>query len=254
MANRNFNKKQALEHGIVDLYAKFTLGTPVAAELTLDTTTPIVLTHANPGTVGNGGTVEIQVEDPAANPTDTILVDVTGTADAIVITVTPNDGTNNTATPVDMTTEDLADLLDAGSLAGVTVTDTGSLLDLIESASGGDTDVLVKDGEGDDVSGTWADGDDDMTDNSVAGISSIVRNDIGDYTIKLEDAFNKLRNVKAIRLNSSAEDISVQIHSETVASDKEVRLMFQSGTTPTDPADGTVVLVKLELKNSSITI
>ncbi len=253
LASRNWAKKQALEIEIKDVYAKMTIGTPVPAELTLDTTTPIELVHANTGAPANGGTVTIQVNDPAANPTDTVLADVTGSSDAIVITITPNDGTNNTSTPVDLTTAHLVTLLDTGSYTGVTVTDVGSLLDLIDSASGGDTTPLVKDGEGDGVSGTWAGGDDDMVNNSVVGISEVKRNDVGDYSVILEDAYHDLRNMKAIRLSSSAADIRFQLHSESVndSDEKEVRFLCLTGATPTDPADGVVILVKLELKNSS---
>src|SRR4051812_13115168 len=124
-ASRTFNRKQALEKEIKDVYAKMTVGTPTAPTLSLATTSAIVLTKSTLGTSANSGTVTLQVLPAAANPTNKVLVSLTGTAAAIVITVTPNDGTNNTATPVDLTSAELKTLLDTGSQAKVTLTDTG---------------------------------------------------------------------------------------------------------------------------------
>jgi hypothetical protein len=256
MANRNFNKKQALEKEVKDIYAKFTVGTIVAPTISLATTVPVVLTKSTIGSVGNGGTVTIQVAPAAANPTDTILANVTGTAAAITVTITPNDGTNNAATPVPLTTAELAELLDTGSVTGktVTVTDGSSLLANIASATGGDTTDLADGGEGDGVSGTWAGGADAITDNSVAGIASVSRNGVGDYSIVLEEAFYSLKNAKVMIVSTSAQDLHAQIKSESVAtsSSKTVRVLLLTGASAADPAASSSVLVKFELKNSSV--
>jgi len=131
----------------------------VAATGTLATTTPIVLTKVVFGEVTNGYTVTTAINAAAANPTDTILCDVTGTAAAITITITPNDGTNNGATPVDLTTAELAELITNGTVVGktVTVTDAGSLLD-DQTATGGGADVVVAAGEGDALTALFAGG------------------------------------------------------------------------------------------------
>ena len=42
------------------------------------------------------------------------IVNITGTASAIVCTITPNDGTNNTGTPVTCTTANLVELINSG--------------------------------------------------------------------------------------------------------------------------------------------
>lgn len=131
----------------------------VAATATLNLTADITLTSAAAGAARNTNTLTIQVEAPAANPTDTILADVTGAAAAIVITITPNDGTNNGATPVDLTTAELAELINNGSVVGknVTVTDASTLLD-DQTASGGDATALADAGEGDGVVATFSGG------------------------------------------------------------------------------------------------
>lgn len=83
------------------------------------------------------------------------------------------------------------------------------------------------------------------------GINSIVRNSAGDYTITLSDTYNSLKYAKAILIAASAADLQVQLISETIANSasRTLRLVLQAGTTATDAASGSRLLVKLELKN-----
>lgn len=131
----------------------------VPAEGVLDLTADITLTKVAVGSVNNTRTFTVQVLAPAPNPTDTVLAAFTGTAAAIVCTITPNDGTNNTATPVDLTTAELAELISSGVVVGktVTVTDASSLRAL-QTATGGGATALADAGEGDGVVATFADG------------------------------------------------------------------------------------------------
>lgn len=131
----------------------------VAATATLNLTADIALTSVAAGAARNTNTLTLQVAAAAANPTDTILAAFTGTAAAIVCTITPNDGTNNSAIPVDLTTAELVQLINTGAVTGktVTVTDTSSLRAL-QTASGGDTTVLADSGEGDGEIATFANG------------------------------------------------------------------------------------------------
>jgi hypothetical protein len=256
MASRVFNKKMSLEKEIKDVYAKFSLGEPTEPTATWQTTTPIVLQKANTGTIENTGTVTLQVAAAAANPTNTILINVTGTAAAIVITVTPNNGTNNTATPVPLTTAQLVEFISTGAVTGktVTVTDSGSLLLIPYAATGGDATNLADGGEGDGLVASWGGASDTITNSSVAGIASIVRNAMGDYSIILQDAYHDLKNFKAIILDSTARDLRVQLKSESVSnsSTKEVRFLLLSNATPVNPPTDLIFLVKLELKNTSV--
>lgn len=255
-AARNFNARQALEKEIKTLFARLDIGTPTAPTAVLNLTADVTLTKASVGTVENSGTVTIQVAAAAANPSDEVLVDVTGTAAAIVITVTPNDGTNNTATPVDLTTAELAELLDSGTVVGktVTVTDAGSLLANIASAAGGGATALANGGEGDGVSASWSGAVDDLADGSVIGISEVRRNDLGDYSIILAQPFYALKSFKAIVLASSAADHTIQLKSEAVSTSgaAEVRFLVLTAGSPADPADGSKILIKLQVKNSSV--
>lgn len=120
------------------------------AEAILDLTADITLTDVAGGDDRNTQTFTLQVLPAAANPTDTVLIDFTGTAAAIICTVTPNNGDNNSATPVTVTTANLVELINTGLITGKnpTITDGDSLREL-QTAAGGDTTVLADSGEGD---------------------------------------------------------------------------------------------------------
>jgi len=124
----------------------------------LDLTTDITLTVVAYDSYLNGTTIQTEVLAAAANPTDTVLIGVTkalvGSDSAqITITVTPNDGTNNSATPVNLTTAQLVLAINGKVTAAYdgincTITDASSLLALF-NAAGGDATALANSGEGD---------------------------------------------------------------------------------------------------------
>lgn len=253
MANRIFNRKQALEKEVKELYLKMTVGNWTQATATLDLTSDITLTSVATGTARNTTTFTLQVAPAAANPTNTILADFTGTASAIVCTITPNDGTNNAATPVNLTTANLTELINTGSVTGKTVTVTdGSSLRALQTATGGNTTNLADGGEGDGVVATFANGGAaDPTLSSRYGITSVTRSAEGEFTITLDDKYSSLKALRALHASTSAADIHFQTKSEDVASSKVIVLMSMAAATKVDPANGTVLYIKLELKNTS---
>jgi len=131
----------------------------VAAAGTLDITNDIVLTSVKKGSNRNTNTFTLQVLAAAANPTNTVLVAFTGTAAAIVCSVTPNNGTNNGATPVTVTSANLVQLINEGIITGKfpTITDASSLRAL-QTATGGGATALADGGEGDGVVATFTGG------------------------------------------------------------------------------------------------
>lgn len=130
-----------------------------AATATLNLTADIILTSVALGPSRNTNTLTTTVAAAAANPDDTVLVDFSGTAAAITVTITPNDGTNNGAVPVDLTTAELVELINTGAVVGktVTLTDTSSFRAL-QTATGGDATALADAGEGDGTVATFAGG------------------------------------------------------------------------------------------------
>ncbi len=256
MANRNFNSRQALEKEVKELHAEIQPAVlPVESEAVLNLTTDITLTSVDVDySARNGTTFELVVNAAAANPTATILVAFTGTAAAIICTVTPNDGTNNAATPVDLNEDELAELINSGVVVGktITLTDASSLRALQTAAGGMAADALTA---GDDQEVEFENG---VTAESAAfigdalGFASVERTDVGEYTITLQDTYNKLKAVQAILKTAVAEDIMWQVQSETVATDKEIVLWALAGATPAEVSDESSILVKVELKNSSV--
>lgn len=251
-AARIFNLKQSLEREVKDLYAKITVGDLIAPTAILELNEDIVLTTGTKGIIRNGDTVTLAVNAAASNQDDSVLVTVTGTVDAVVITVTPNDGTNNNETPVGLTTEELVELINTGDVDGknITLTDTSNLLTDL-SATGGDDTLLAHEGEGDGASAEFdGGGANDPTLTVGHGFEAVVRNGVGDYTLTLSDKYSSMKYCKAFLLSSTAQDIRFQLKSESVSSSREIRILALKGTTLTDPADDSVILVKVELKNT----
>jgi len=118
----------------------------------LDLTNDITLTSVAKGRDRNTNTFKTLVNAPAANAGNAVLVGFTGTAAAIVCTVTPDD-----TGPVTLTTAELVELINNGSVDGktVTITDASSFRDL-QTASGGGAQNLAASGEGDDKTATFA--------------------------------------------------------------------------------------------------
>ncbi len=83
------------------------------------------------------------------------------------------------------------------------------------------------------------------------GIESIVRSAQGDYRLTLQDQYYSLKFFYGIHLKSAGEDLVFQLKAETVSSTKLIDFFTNTGATPTDPANGDVLYLKIEVKNTS---
>lgn len=85
------------------------------------------------------------------------------------------------------------------------------------------------------------------------GIASISRNGAGDYDLVLEDKYNRLVHFDVNQEATSAEDLTFQILSEDVAgSTKTINFVCKAAAVDTDPSNGSVLRIKVEVKNSSV--
>jgi hypothetical protein len=85
------------------------------------------------------------------------------------------------------------------------------------------------------------------------GIASIVRDSAGTYTVTLADAYTRLMFANVVQIVSGgAEDLDFQLDSEDVDGAKTVTIVAHAAGTETDPSDGSRLLIKLEVKNSSV--
>jgi hypothetical protein len=258
MANRNFNDMQSLERQLKKINFEAAYVAAATASGTLDLTADITITSATTlSATPNGTTITLTVNAAAANPTDTVLAVVTGTASAIAIAITPNDGTNNGATPVAVTTAQLRELIATGDIAAlsVTLTDASSLLDEI-SATGGDATALATGGEGDGEVATLSGGvTQDFTLTRNYGIYDITQTATGEYKIELEDKYNALNFAQFIVVGSTARDFTFQIKTYSVnptSGRAYITIYALTAGSETQLNDGDILLGELTLKNTSV--
>ena len=88
--------------------------------------------------------------------------------------------------------------------------------------------------------------------NKSIGVASITRDSAGVYIITLDDKYNNLLFFDAMMLEATAEDITFQVESEDVDGAKTIQFQCKAADTETDPSDGSVLLIKIEVKNSSV--
>lgn len=263
MANRNFKRKQALESEVKDLYVRSVNTAGVAATATLATTSVITLTQVQASfakVANNGYTFKTVVNAAAANPTNTILFAFTGTAAAIVCTITPNDGTNNAATPVVVTEQNLVDLINTGLISGKnpTITDASSLRVLNTATVSSGTHSLLHSGNGDNVTATMSGGvSQSMSapNPSHVGIDSVSEVGVGTYRIALRNHYaGGLKAIDAILIASSAAAIKFQVKEDGSAdsSKKYVDIYALVTGTPTNLSSSQEIMVALQLKNTLV--
>ena len=127
-----------------------------AATASCATSVPIVLTSVAKGAGRNANTFTFQIEAAAANPGAKVLADFSGSAAAIVLTITPD----NTGVLKTLTTAQVVELINTGAVVAqpdLTVTDASSRR-ILQTATGGDATPVVNAGEGDGVVGTFGGG------------------------------------------------------------------------------------------------
>ena len=84
------------------------------------------------------------------------------------------------------------------------------------------------------------------------GIASITKTDTGDYRLTLSDKYNSLKMAEGVLIKSTAEDITFAVKAEAVSTNKTIDFWTLAGATPTSPSSGAVLLIKIEVKNSSV--
>ncbi len=87
---------------------------------------------------------------------------------------------------------------------------------------------------------------------SGTGIASITRTSAGLYQVTLQDKYNSLKFVEGVIVKSTAEDIQVTVKAEDVDGAKTIDLFTLAGAVATDPSSGSQLLIKIEVKNTSV--
>ena len=84
------------------------------------------------------------------------------------------------------------------------------------------------------------------------GVTSVTRDSAGVYIITLDDKYVRLCMVHVKQVAAVAQDLTFQIEAETVSTTKQITIQCKAGAVETDPSSGSKLLIKLELKNSSV--
>jgi hypothetical protein len=84
------------------------------------------------------------------------------------------------------------------------------------------------------------------------GVASIARNSQGVYTVTLQDKYMRLMHVEIAQVVSAAEDLKFQLVAEDVDNAKTIQFRCIAVATETDPSSGSRLLIRIEVKNSSV--
>lgn len=88
--------------------------------------------------------------------------------------------------------------------------------------------------------------------NDSVGVASISRDSAGVYIVTLDDKYNSLLSFNVMMVEATAEDLTFQVESEAVAASKTIQFQCKAAAVETDPSSGSVLLIKIEVKNSSV--
>lgn len=83
------------------------------------------------------------------------------------------------------------------------------------------------------------------------GVASITRDSAGVYIVTLEDKYVRLMHVHVMMLEATAEDLTFQVESEDVDGEKTIQFQCKAAAVETDPSSGSVLLIKVDVKNSA---
>ncbi len=256
MANQTFVNTQTREKEIKSLFFNITYA-PTAATGSMSTTAPIVLTKVALNSLQNGSTFTLQIAAAAANPTNTVLAVWTGTAAATVLTITPNNGTNNGATPVNITTAQVVELINTNLVAGKTITVTdGSSLKALCTATGGGATNVADGGEGDGLVATLT-GAIDFVANNKVGFKSFALTATGKFRVTLDDKWVALRYANCNIIDSTIRDFTFPIATydmNPTGANGYIDFFCATGGTATTPAVNAKIIGEVVLKNTTIAI
>lgn len=130
-------------------------------------------------------------------------------------------------------------------LTAVQASAAASALVGISVASGGTAATLL--------SATALAGGDDTDFDESSSVMTLSQIGTGVFQIDLPDSYAALIGCSIMLQAASAADLAAQIQSVDVVSDQQIIFRMQAGATPTNLANGDVLFISLELRNSSNT-
>ncbi len=83
------------------------------------------------------------------------------------------------------------------------------------------------------------------------GVASVSRSTNGEYLVTLSEKYPALLHVQGMQVGA-ADDITFQVKEEAVLTAGTLSVFTKAAATATDPDDGTTLLLRITLKNSSV--
>ena len=90
-----------------------------------------------------------------------------------------------------------------------------------------------------------------LNSNGSLGIASVTLTSPGLYEVTLSDQYSKLMNVHSQQVVAVAEDLNFQLKSETMST-KKFELHCLTAGVATDPSSGSILLLEITLRNTSV--
>jgi len=84
------------------------------------------------------------------------------------------------------------------------------------------------------------------------GIASVSRTGVGRYTVTLDDKYSRLMHAQASLVTAINQDLVIHVAGSAVDSAKTVRFRCLAAGVAADPASGDSLLIRIDLKNSSV--
>lgn len=87
------------------------------------------------------------------------------------------------------------------------------------------------------------------------GIASVSRTSQGNYDIVLQDTYNRLMHVSITQLQAGTQGLHYVLNAEAVATASSKTISFHTvdaAASSPDPANGSILYIRIDLKNSSV--
>ena len=85
------------------------------------------------------------------------------------------------------------------------------------------------------------------------GISTVVRNNAGDYTITLDRKYKKLLELSGTVVQATAQGLVYSVKTDSVASAGTINIITSVGSTATDPSSGSVLRLRICVADTGLT-
>jgi hypothetical protein len=85
------------------------------------------------------------------------------------------------------------------------------------------------------------------------GISGVVRNSAGDYTITFDRKYKKLLDCSLTVVQSTAQGLGLSVKTDSVSSAGTLNIVTSVGATATDPSSGTVLRFQIAVGDTGMT-